>query len=98
VLPNFCLEVADMVVPFPPVSSKEMKERFYISQSRNALYYLALKSGKECIVVVYLADFRWRVFDFHEKDITELADLEDSSLICINHILVINVPEVIKNK
>ena len=90
--------IADVIVPFPPVSSNESKGRFYISHSGDALYYLALKSGKECIVVVYLADFRWRVFDFHGKDIPELADLDDSALICNNHVLVINVPEGIKKK
>jgi len=69
-----------------------------VAHSGNALYYLALKAGKECIVVVYLADFRWRIFEFHGKDIPKLADLENSSLICNNRVLVINVPEGIHSK
>lgn len=84
-----------MVIPFPPASTNK---RFYISHSGDALYYLTLKGGKECIVVVYLADFRWRIFDFSGKDIPKIADLENSSLICNNRILVVKVPEDINKK
>ena len=69
-----------------------------MSHSGDALYYLTLKGGKECIVVVYLADFRWRVFDFHGKNIPKLARLDESSLICKNRVLVINDPEGIQKK
>jgi hypothetical protein len=48
--------------------------------------------------VVYLADFRWRIFDFSGKDIPKIADVENSSLICKNRILVVKVPEDINKK
>jgi hypothetical protein len=82
--------IADVAIPYFPI---ETDKRFYCSHSGDALYFLTMKDGKQCIVTVYLADFSWRISDFSSEEIPEMKDLKDSAMICKNHVLVINVPE-----
>lgn len=52
--------LADVLIPYPPVDTDE---RFYVSHTADAIYYLTKKEGKQAIIVVNLADFKWCVFD-----------------------------------
>jgi hypothetical protein len=60
-----------VAIEFPPI---ETDLRFYCSHSGDALYYLTLREGKQCIVTVYLADFSWRISEFNGGDIPSKKD------------------------
>ena len=83
--------IADVCVGYPPI---ETDLKFYCSHSGDAIYYLSkMEEGELGIVTVSLADFTFRFAPFTGGDIPVIKDLEDSSMICLNKVLVINVPE-----
>ena len=79
--------LADVTIPYPPVATDE---RFYVSHTADALYYLTMKGGKQAIIVVNLGDFKWRVFDMSGEGVPKVQSLDNSSLIYNNHVLVLN--------
>jgi hypothetical protein len=87
--------IADVLIPYAPV---ETDDNFYCSHTCDALYYLSKKDEKQCIVVVYLADLRWKVIEFEGKNIPKLENLFNSALIAANHVLCINIPKAAGDK
>lgn len=75
----------DVTIPHPPL---EGDDRFYFSHSRTAVYWLtkidALKTG---IVVLQLANFEWYLHELQDG-VAVPRNLQNSSLICNDHVLV----------
>jgi len=66
-------------------------EKFYISHSGNAAYYLTNDNGKKSIVVVNIQSMHWEIYDISMVS-NSFKNLDDSSLISENSILSVVVP------